>query len=92
MSRVLGIERVAIALHGVSAAVAEAAAVDLEEELARRLGSLVGRALVAGDLGMIDVRVTSGEGPLDPPALRALIAERLAFALSSPHAHKEADQ
>lgn len=82
MTTNIDIGRLSIALHGVSAEVAEAAVAGLDVELRRRLGALTGRALVTGDLGIIDIGPLAGTP--DPAALRALIAERLVFALSAP--------
>lgn len=84
MSITIDIDRLSIALHGVSAGVAEAAATGLDEELRRRLGNLAGRSLVSGDLGVVRIDAIAATGVLDAAALRGLIAERLVFALSSP--------
>lgn len=92
MSRLIDIDRISIALHGISATVAEAAVEELDEELRRRLGHLVERALISGDLGMVHVTAVSGEAPLDAASLRGLIAERLVFALSTPVATTEAPE
>lgn len=81
MSHTIDIERLSIVLHGISAGVAEAAAEGLDAELRRRLGSLTGRALVSGDLGIVRLDANAG-GTLDAAALRGLIAERLVYALA----------
>jgi hypothetical protein len=82
MSDTLDIDRVAIALHGVSAQVAEAALAGLEVELRRRLGSLTARTLVSGDLGFVQIGPITSRNVLDAAALRGLIAERLVWALT----------
>jgi len=84
MSFSIDIERLSIALHGVSRGVAEAAVAGLDGELRRRLGNLAQRSLVTGDLGVVRVGPIAGPATLDPSVLRALIAERLVFALSNP--------
>lgn len=89
MSVRIGIDRLSIALHGVSQDVAEAAVSGLDVELRRRLGGMTRRALTSGDLGVISIGPIAAPGTLDPGALRALIAERLVFALSSPLAETE---
>lgn len=86
MSHVIDIDRLSIALHGISAGVAEAAVSGLDEELRRRLGALTGRSLMSGDLGIVHVGVITGSAVLDVASLRGLIADRLVFALSSPSA------
>jgi hypothetical protein len=89
MSARIGIDRLSIALHGISREVAEAAVAGLDGELRRRLGGMIGRALNSGDLGVISIGPIAAPGTLDPGALRALIAERLIFALSQPTAETE---
>ncbi|HKQ31537.1 MAG TPA: hypothetical protein VJS66_09645 [Burkholderiales bacterium] len=88
----IDIERLSIALHGVSRGVAEAAIEGLDQELKRRLGNLVGRSFVSGDLGVLRIGPVAGPASLDPAALRALIAERLVFALSQPQAPAQPQQ
>ncbi|MGF1625590.1 MAG: hypothetical protein ACFCVH_11965 [Alphaproteobacteria bacterium] len=74
------IDRLEIALSGVSTLVAEQAVAGLEAELRRRLGALRGSVAVA-DVPRLSL------GPLDLPpqadaaALRGLIADRLLGAL-----------
>ena len=74
------IGRLTVAVHGVSALVAEQALAGLEDELRRRLGSLHGSWETAA---IPALRV----GPLDLPpganaaALRHLVAERLLQAV-----------
>ncbi len=89
MSARIGIDRLSIALHGVSREVAEAAVAGLDVELGRRLGGMTKRALNSGDLGVISIGPIAAPGTLDPGTLRALIAERLIFALSQPTAETE---
>ena len=77
---VIDIERLSVAIHGVSAPVVEEAMAGLEAELRRRLGNLRGSFQVHA---VPELRV----GPLDlphrvePAALRHLVAERLLEAL-----------
>lgn len=82
MSHTIDIDRLSIALHGVSANVAEAALSGLGAELKRRLGNVSERALITGDFGMLRMDGISGTAVLDPAALRGLIAERLILALT----------
>jgi hypothetical protein len=83
------IDRVDIALAGVSALVAEQAAAGLEAELRRRLGSV--RAGITTD-AVPELSV----GPLELPpaadatALRTLIAQHLIEALMRPSAREPA--
>ncbi len=80
------IGRIDIALHGVSADLARAAADGLEEELRRRLAALrpgpgpfarrAGLGLAELSLSPLILRST-----LDAGALRALLAEHIALAL-----------
>jgi len=79
------IDRLEIALSGVSALVVEEAVAGLEGELRRRLGGMRGSVATAA-VPQLQV------GPLDVPpradaaVLRALIAERLLDALLRPGA------
>jgi hypothetical protein len=77
----IDIDRLSISLYGVSAGVAEAAVAGLDDELRRRLGNLVPRALVNGDLGVLRLETIAGAASSDPAALRNLIADRLVTAL-----------
>jgi len=76
----IDIDRLNVALHGVSAVVAEEAMAGLESVLRRRLGGLRGSAVTSA---VPELRI----GPLDLPrgadaaALRALVADRLLEAL-----------
>ncbi len=77
----ININRVTVALHGVSAQVVESAVKGLEEELHRRLGSLppgISTDIDIGELSLGPVRNTS---VLDGAALRGIIAEQLAGAV-----------
>lgn len=85
------IDRLSLALHGVSAQLAEAAIAGLAPELRRRLGNLTERALVTGDLGVVHVGPILGEATLDAATLRGLIAERLVMALTTPEREADAD-
>lgn len=73
----LQIDRIHIALHGVSASMAEAAADGLEAELRRRLGTS-GRT---EDVAELSLGPLDGRAVLDAAALRGLIAQRLVDAL-----------
>lgn len=84
MSASIDIDRLSLALHGVSAEIAEAAIAGLAPELRRRLGNLTERSLVTGDLGVVHVGPILDQATLDVAALRALIAERLVLALTAP--------
>lgn len=84
----IDIDRLSVALHGVSALQAQAAIAGLESELRRRLGNLTERALLTGDLdvvniGPIHVDPRMGTATLDAAQLRSLIAERLMLALTA---------
>jgi len=73
------IGRLNIALHGVSAEIAEAAVAGLEAALRRRLGSL----RPSQSFAVPSLRVDAGDLPpeADAAALRDLIATRLVAAL-----------
>jgi hypothetical protein len=84
MTRVsVELERVTIALHGISAIVAEEAMVGLEAELRRRLGTLPLGDLAAFDAAELALPPLHARGRLDAPTLRGLIAERIVQALLS---------
>jgi hypothetical protein len=86
------IERVVIALHGVSALVAEAAVADLAEELRRRLSPHALsdlQAVAISELALESIETTT---VLDAAALRGIIAERVIEALSSVAAPAAANQ
>jgi len=74
----IDISRIRIALHGVSAQVAEAAVAGLGAELKRRLGVLPSGDLAAFDVGDLAIGPIRHESVLDASALRGLIADRLA--------------
>jgi hypothetical protein len=84
------IDRVEIALAGVSALVAEHAVAGLEAELRRRLGSLRGSVTTAAvpelSVGPIELPPSA-----DASALRTLIAEQLLEALMRPNGRDSAD-
>ncbi len=74
----LEIDRIRIALHGVSALVVEAAADGLEAELSRRLGSLGSLSRRQPlDIGELSIGPLHGDTVWDAGALRGVIAERL---------------
>lgn len=78
-SAMIDIGRLTIALHGVSAEIAEAAVAGLEAALRRRLGSLrLGQSFAVPAL-----RIDAGDLPpeADAVALRDLIANRLVTEL-----------
>jgi hypothetical protein len=78
-SAMVDIGRLNVALHGVSAEIAEAAVAGLESALRRRLGSLhVNRAL---DVPALRVDALDLPPEADAAALRELLAERLVQAI-----------
>ncbi len=77
----IDINRVTIALHGVSAQVVESAVTGLEEELHRRLGSLPPGISADIDIGELSLGPVRSETVLDGNALRGIIAEQLAGAV-----------
>ena len=85
------IDRIEIALAGVSALVAEQAAAGLDAELRRRLGSLRGGVTTAAvpelSVGPIELPPSA-----DASALRTLIAEQLLEALMRSSAGESADR
>jgi hypothetical protein len=83
------IDRVEIALAGVSALVAERAVAGLGAELQRRLGSLRGSVTTATvpELSLGPIELPSA----DASALRTLIAQQLLEALM-PNARESADR
>lgn len=74
----IDINRINIALHGVSALVAEAAVAGLEGELKRRLGVTSVGNMAAFDIGELSIGPVHSDMVLDAAALRGIIAERLA--------------
>lgn len=73
----IDIDRVAVALHGVSSLVVEAAVSGLENEVRRRLGVLPTGPSTALYLEELAVGPVHSRVALDAAALRGLIAERL---------------
>jgi hypothetical protein len=71
------IDRIQIALYGVSSQVAEAAAVDLDAELKRRLGVFPQHDMAAFDMGELAIGSVESEAALDAAALRGIIADRI---------------
>lgn len=74
------IDRLNISVHGISAQIVEEAALDLETELRRRLGSLRG-SVPAHTVAELRVAPLDLNHRIDADALRALVAERLLDAL-----------
>ena len=72
------IDRIQIALHGVSSQVVEAAAMDLDQELRRRLGVFPQNDMAAFDMAELAIGSVKSEATLDAAALRGIIAERIA--------------
>jgi len=79
----LNIGRIQIALHGVSAQVAEEAVAGLEGALRSRLGVLPVYGMAGADMGELALNPVHSTVMLDANALRALIAERLADAIQT---------
>lgn len=71
------IDRIQIALYGVSSQVAEAAAEDLDTELKRRLGVFPANDMAAFDMGDLAIGSVESETALDAAALRGILADRL---------------
>ena len=76
------IDRVRIALHGITAMVVESAAEGLDAEIRRRLGAAgsPGRQAPLDITGLSAGSIRSG-GALDAGTLRGVIAERLVQAI-----------
>jgi len=72
------IDRIQIALYGVSSQVVEAATVDLVGELKRRLGVFPQNDMAAFDMGELAIGSIESETALDAAALRGIIADRMA--------------
>jgi hypothetical protein len=84
------IGRLSIALHGVSAEIAEAAVAGLESALRRRLGSLrAGRSFAVPTLRVDAVDLPSD---VDAAALRDLIADRLVETLGDGAAPQQQEE
>jgi len=77
------INRVYIALHGVSPLVVETAVGGLEVELKRRLGQLPGWSGASLDIGDLSLGPVHKETVLDAATLRDIIADRLVCAIRS---------
>ncbi|MCP4341210.1 MAG: hypothetical protein GY799_20595 [Desulfobulbaceae bacterium] len=77
------IDRIQIALHGVSSQVVEAATVDLEQELRRRLGGFPHNDMTAFDMGELALGAVESKVTLDAAALRGIIADRLVQAIGN---------
>lgn len=82
----LDIDRIAIAIHGVSRALAEDATSDLKSAVARRIAalSLDTSALASVDLAQVTVAVDA-PARADASALRALIADTVASEVLAMH-------
>ena len=82
MSRVsIDVGRLDLALHGVSAAVAEAAVEGLEGALRRRLGALPPDRRGAFEQADLALGALESGSALDAGALRGIIADRLVEAI-----------
>ncbi len=79
----LNIGRVQIALHGVSAQIAQEAVTGLEGALRSRLGMLQVHGMAGVDMGELSLNPVHSTVVMDANALRALIAERLADAIQT---------
>lgn len=77
------LDRLNIAIHGVSADVVEEAVRGLEESLRRRLQGLALPAAWGTDLAELAIDPVYATGVLDAGALRGIIAERLVRAILS---------
>ena len=78
----IDIDRIQIALHGVSAQVVEAATEGLDKEVRRRLGVLPHLDMSAFDMGELALGSVESKAVLDAAALRGIIADRLVQAIS----------
>jgi hypothetical protein len=84
------IDRLNIALHGVSADIAEAAVAGLGPALRRRLGSLrTGRSFAVPALRIDAIDLPPG---IDAAALRELIADRLVEAIDNRTAPQQVEE
>lgn len=79
----IDINRVNIALHGVSAQVVETAVGGLEAAVKRRLGQLPGWSGTSLDIGDLSLGPVHKETVLDAAVLRDIIADRLVGAIRS---------
>lgn len=85
----IDIDRVSIAIHGVTRALAEEAAADLKSAVAQRIGALtLGETTLASlDLSQVTLSVDA-PARSDASTLRALIADTIANEVLA--AHREA--
>ena len=79
----LNIGRIQIALHGISAQVAEQALAGLDDALRRRLDVLQIHGVAGMDMGELSLSPVHSEAVLDASALRGLIVERLCDAIQT---------
>ncbi len=79
----IDIDRIKVALYGVSAQVVESAAAGLEAELKRRLGVLPRGDMAAFDMGELAIGPVHQEAVLDAASLRGIIAEHIMQAIRS---------
>ena len=79
----IDVNRIQVALHGISAQMAEAAASTLNIEIKRRLTGLSRGDIARLDVGELSLGPVHAEGVLDAAGLRSLIAERLVAAIQS---------
>lgn len=85
----VNIDKLTIALHGVSASIAEEAIGGLDQELRRRFNEFQLRDLAINDLSNLSLTSVEVKDTLDPGALRALIADRLFGAITQGKAEKQ---
>lgn len=78
---IIDIKRVAVALHGVSSLVVEAAVSGLEEEVRRRLGVMPIGGMAPLDIAELAISPVRTETVLDAASLRGIIADRLVQAI-----------
>ncbi len=94
MNFAINIERIKIAMHGVSAQVVEEAVNNLEIELKRRLGVLsVGNGLTTPyssvDIGELSLGPVRSEAVLNAGSLRGIIADRLVQSIQHQLSNQE---
>ena len=77
----INIQRINVSMHGVSAAVVEQAAENIERELRRQLAQLLISASNKTDIESLDLGSLNIESGTDSEALHNLIAERLSAVL-----------
>ena len=71
------IDRIQITLYGVSSRIAEAAAVELDSELKRRLGAIAQHDMASFDMGELAIGSVQSKAAPDAAALRGIIADRI---------------